>query len=165
MSATKDICKAFTIDYNRLSSRLNSSIIVEYVSKTMDVCGLWDTGATMSCISHEVVSTLSLIPVGRGTIQTPSGSKEVDIHLVDFILPNGVGIKGVRVYETDIGDQGIGALIGMDIISRGDFTVTNYNGSTVFTFRMPSMKVVDYVKQINAQNAIGAKHGKGKRRR
>ena len=158
-------CKACTVEYHKIAQRLRSDIIIEYGCKTMNVVGLWDTGATATCISHDVASNLGLPVLGKRSIKTPSGGSDVDVHMVDITLPNKVQIKDVYVLETDIGDQGIGALIGMDIISRGDFTVTNYNGSTVFTFRMPSMKVVDYVKQIYAQNAIGAKHGKGKRRR
>jgi hypothetical protein len=32
-----------------------------------------------------------------------------------------------------------GVLIGMDIITRGDFTVTNFEGKTIMSFRMPSL--------------------------
>lgn len=36
-------------------------------------------------------------------------------------------------------------LIGMDIITLGDFAVTNVNGKTVFSFRYPSCEKIDYV--------------------
>jgi preprotein translocase subunit SecA len=39
-------------------------------------------------------------------------------------------------------------LIGMDIIARGDFAVTNYDGKTVFSFRMPSVEQIDFVEQL-----------------
>ena len=45
-----------------------------------------------------------------------------------------------------IGAQGIDVLIGMDIISKGDFAVSNYNGKTQFSFRLPSQEDVDYKK-------------------
>ena len=45
----------------------------------------------------------------------------------------------------NIGAAGIGVLIGMDIITSGDFSVSNYNGKTVFTFRTPSQERIDYV--------------------
>ena len=63
-----------------------------------------------------------------------------------------------------MGNQGLGVLIGMDIITAGDFAVSNYNGTTMFSFRIPSQKKTDYVAETNLQNMIGT-HGKGKRKR
>jgi uncharacterized protein YecA (UPF0149 family) len=34
----------------------------------------------------------------------------------------------------------------MDIISKGDFAVTNYNGKTIFTLRYSSLECMDFVK-------------------
>ena len=84
---------------------------------------------------------------------------------MDIGLPNGVGIRGVQVCDSKIGDQGLGVLIGMDIIVNGDFSISNFNGKTVFTFRTPSKQITDYVQQITIENAIGRKHGHGKRKR
>jgi uncharacterized protein YecA (UPF0149 family) len=35
----------------------------------------------------------------------------------------------------------------MDVITRGDFTISNYQGKTVMTFRIPSIEKIDYVQQ------------------
>ena len=43
--------------------------------------------------------------------------------------------------------NGFDVLIGMDIITLGDFSITNVNGKTVFSFRIPSTETVDYVQQ------------------
>lgn len=131
----------------------------------ISVPALWDTGATGTCISHEVVKNLSLIPTGQKNVHTPNGESTVDTYMVDVFLPNHVTIRDVEVCDSEIGAQGIGILIGMDIISLGDFAVSNYDGKTVFTFRTPSKQVTDYVKQITAANAIGQPHGVGKRKR
>lgn len=34
----------------------------------------------------------------------------------------------------------------MDIISKGDFAITNVDGKTVFSFRIPSVETIDFVK-------------------
>lgn len=47
-----------------------------------------------------------------------------------------------------------GMLIGMDIINKGDFTVSNHQGKTVFSFRMPSEGVMDFVTGIKISNII-----------
>jgi preprotein translocase subunit SecA len=52
-------------------------------------------------------------------------------------------------------------LIGMDIIGLGDFVVTNFNGKTMFSFRMPSMASMDFCKnsylipRVNETKKIG----------
>jgi len=47
----------------------------------------------------------------------------------------------------------------MDIISQGDFTVTNYGGTTKFSFRIPSQKHIDFFEQ---HQALMKQFGKGK---
>ena len=41
--------------------------------------------------------------------------------------------------------QGADILIGMDIIGVGDFAVTNRDGKTKFSFRLPSRADIDFV--------------------
>ena len=63
------------------------------------------------------------------------------------MLPNNVGIAYVEVTEGDL--MGEDVLIGMDIITRGDFAITNVGGKTTFSFRIPSVETIDYCKQGN----------------
>lgn len=54
------------------------------------------------------------------------GKGSANTYLVNILLPNRVEMYQVKVAEGEI----IGsadALIGMDIISKGDFAVTNFN--------------------------------------
>lgn len=46
----------------------------------------------------------------------------------------------------------VDALIGTDIISQGDFSVTNRDGKTVVSFGVPSIKHHDYVAE--AKNTL-----------
>ena len=52
----------------------------------------------------------------------------------------------------------------MDIISLGDFAVSNFQGKTAFTFRTPSKVMTDYVREIKISNKVG-QHGTGKRKK
>ncbi|MCY7409416.1 MAG: SEC-C domain-containing protein [Chitinophagales bacterium] len=36
----------------------------------------------------------------------------------------------------------------MDIIAMGDFSITNLDGNTCMSFRMPSLHEIDYVKNL-----------------
>ena len=80
------------------------------------------------------------------------GVATTDTFLVNLFLPNKVIFSGVRVTKGDIGDADI--LIGMDIISQGDFAVTNEGGITKFSFRTPSIKHIDYVEEAKANSRL-----------
>lgn len=107
---------------------------------------LWDTGASKSCISKRIVEYLHLIPVGKTSISTANGISDVNTYFVNVGLPNGVMIPNVLVSCADLGDN-LDALIGMDIITYGDFSITNFNGRTTFSFRIPSVKEVDFTNK------------------
>lgn len=50
--------------------------------------------------------------------------------------------------------SGFDLLIGMDIITTGDFSITNVGGKTIFSFRVPSIKELDYVKESKSPTPI-----------
>ena len=161
MSEAPKKCNAFTIEYPGIMRQLRSPAKISSGDRIVDARGLWDTGASCTCISYSMADQLGLIPTGNQIIQTPSGKKTCNTYVVNLHLPNNVKINDVPVCDSDIGDQGVDVLIGMDIISFGDFAVSNYDRKTVVTFRMPSQKVTDFYKQQIMENAIGQRHGKG----
>ena len=118
------------------------------------VC-LWDTGATNTVITKTVIDGLNLQPSGRTEVRTVGeGSDfneyEVNTYLVNLFLPNNVVVAAVPVSEGGI--AGADMLIGMDIITMGDFSITNCNGQSCWTFRMPSVEEIDFVKEIQEHN-------------
>ncbi|MBP5687778.1 MAG: SEC-C domain-containing protein [Muribaculaceae bacterium] len=112
---------------------------------------IWDTGAEMSSISHRVIRELGLMPVGMAKNYTAAGEIDVHIYVVNVQLPMGVAFAQLPVTGNDLGD--VDMLIGMDVISKGDFAVTNVGGVTTFSFRIPSQETIDYVEQDNQANA------------
>jgi len=143
MSAEK--CSAFTKRHTGISLQLRSEVKILADGNTIIGVALWDTGASCSCISHDVAAKLRLIPIGKRTIQTPTGRETVNRYLVDIVLPNDVTVDSVEVCESEIGAQGLNLLVGMDIITIGDFAVSNHNKQTVFSFRVPPQKHIDFV--------------------
>jgi len=123
---------------------------------------IWDTGATSSVVTQKVVDECGLVPIGRTIVQGVSGEETSPTYLVNIILPNNVGFPNIRVTRGKITDA-VDILIGMDLITKGDFTITNKANKTVFSFRMPSQYHVDYVKQIHSSAIPG--HGPGKRKK
>lgn len=135
---------SFVVPSDTLQNKLLSKAVVKFDANQVEVTAQWDTDATCSCISHDVSRKLSLNKRGQFTIQTPSGSKEVEVFLVDIILPDNVAVLNVLVANSDIGDQSIDLLIGMNVVKYGDLAVSNYEGKTWFSFRVPSQGYANY---------------------
>lgn len=127
------IISAFTEKYRTLQKKLINSAVIEYNNNFIPVRAQWDTGATGTCISKEIVAYLGLQPTGMIKVQTPSGIGTMNKYMVNLILNNEVRIMDLIVMDSEIGNQGIGVLIGMDIISIGDFAVSNFDGKTQFS--------------------------------
>lgn len=107
--------------------------------------GLWDTGASGTVISSEVAQKLGLKPIGKNKVFHAQGESIVNVYAINLYLPNQVGFPFIQVTEGVL--NGFDLLIGMDIITTGDFSITNLGGNTTFSFRVPSIANVDFVKQ------------------
>lgn len=107
---------------------------------------IWDTGATGSVISAELAQKLKLNPIGKTKVSTAGGVFEVNKYIIGLKLPNNLEIQNVMVSSGNLG-SGVDFLIGMDIITLGDFSITNLNGKTMFSFRFPSCESINYVEQ------------------
>lgn len=99
---------------------------------------VWDTGATNSVISNNVISQLSLVPTGKTEVRTAAGTGEKNTFIVDIRLPNKIVFKDLMVTDGELGSQ-FDVLVGMDIISSGDFSISNTSNKTIFTFCYPPL--------------------------
>lgn len=138
------IISVFTEKYKSIQRKLINSAVVEFNGNAVQAIAQWDTGATSTCISKELVTQLGLQPTGMIKVQTPSGIGLMNKYMINLILNNEVRIMNLVVMDSEIGNQGIDVLIGMDIISNGDFAVSNFEGKTQFSFRLPSQEHVEY---------------------
>ena len=109
---------------------------------------IWDTGATNSVISQAVIQKCGLAATGMAKVHGVHGVQTKPTYLVNIELPDKVVFASVRVTEGDVADGDM--LIGMDIISQGDFSVTNCDGRSQFSYRTPSIEHIDYVAQFKA---------------
>lgn len=162
--------KALTLNYSTVTNSIQTSVEVFYPKKllsenevqTKDVCiAIWDTGATGSVITELTAQKLKLLPIGGTNVSGLGGTIFKNKYIVDIKLPNGVEICDLVVTELDnpTDEKGnkidsFGMLIGMDIISRGDFSITNFEGKTTMSFREPSLHKIDYVHEWRKRMAV-----------
>lgn len=126
---------------NQLRNEVEIYVIGNNAPKK-DRIAVWDTGAMKTTISKVLANELGLVPLMYVRVKTPSGRSVVPCYIVDIVLPNDIPIPRLLVLQGLLEDFDV--LIGMDIISRGDFSVTNWNSQTVFSFRTPSVSTIDF---------------------
>lgn len=158
--------RSFTITHKGLSNILTSEIHISEIilnkkSRIIDIrrttnkkyLAIWDTGATASVITKKVVEDLGLKPTGMTKVNHAGGESTTRKFLVDIWLPNKVVMKQVTVTEGVLNGN-FEILVGMDVISKGDFAVTNKDGKTCFSYRYPSVECIDFVKQPYKEKPI-----------
>ena len=141
---------AFTISYSASSNQLRSPVVIKPYGDNgsySDRVAVWDTGAMKTTISTELAKELSLSIISYVHVSTPNGKSLVPCYYVDVSLPNGVTV--VKVFVLGGVLAGFDVLVGMDIINLGDFAVTNFNGKTVFSYRVPSLSTIDFVPKMS----------------
>jgi|NGEPerStandDraft_6_1074524.scaffolds.fasta_scaffold23314_2 hypothetical protein len=125
-------------------------------NQTEQVMAVWDTGATGSVITQKVVDDLGIAPIGLTQVHGVNSVEISPVYLVDFYFTlNDVRFAGLNVTLGQL--PGSDALIGMDVITTGDFVITNRGGKTKMSFRVPSQADIDYVVETNRLMAKAAK--------
>jgi len=158
---------AFTTKYTTLSNMLKNEVHIAQTPTSMTgnvvfdrkCLALWDTGSVCTVVTQKVVDDLKLKPVSFGKLSGANGEYTTPFYYVNILLPGQIHIPNLLVPLGQL--SGCDLLIGMDIMGKGDFAVSNFGNETMFTFRMPSKQGVDYAKQASIENVIGQKHGGG----
>lgn len=165
----KNPTHAFTQKAEGLANMLALDIEISPVnnpSKKIKTKGVWDTGATNTVITQEMADKLGILPTGKTKVNTASETnKDTVTYLVDIFLKADLCVKGAVVTLGKVHTEyGLDCLIGMDIITLGDLSITSFEGKTWLSFRLPSRGHVDYVAQINRDVEIAQNHFKSGKR-
>lgn len=148
---------AITIKTNGRAQVITSQITVstplsgmqdrKIAMKQMNTVAMWDTGASGCAVSARTAQALNLRNVGVIKVQTFTGFHLAPTYLVDFVLPNNTTFESCIVTQGNIGQGEYDVIIGMDIISRGDFAISQDGGDTMFSYRVPSQGPIDFTKK------------------
>lgn len=117
-------------------------------AETEALKALWDTGAMCTCVSQTIAQDLGLTQVNTAQVM---GANNEPFDAPIFIVKLRMGklvLPMIPVIGLPMENAGHDVIIGMDIISKGDLAITNYNGRTMITFREPSMETINYVEEL-----------------
>lgn len=143
----------FTRSYGFISNILETQIDIQHSNnqETKSYTAVWDTGATNSVISNQVVNECNLQPSGMTYVDGVGGRHVTPTFIINLFLPNQVLIADVPVTLMAL-TADFDILVGMDIINLGDFAISNYDGNTTFSFRMPSIEKIDFNPNTSPKN-------------
>lgn len=109
--------------------------------------GLIDTGCAKSAMTVDVKECLGFADSeDTHEAYTAGGTVNVPYYFVDIILENNVKVENVMIDLFTSYKNGPKFLIGMDIISKGNLAITNYNGDMIISFEIPSRGTIDFQK-------------------
>ena len=147
-----DKIRILTYSSNNIMNQLASSVYVgkeedDLIDKNRFIC-IWDTGASVSCVTSNIVERYNLTSIGKSDFFTGGHckSKSTDVYSIDLMFRDDFVFNNLRVLKIEKHDV-FDIIIGMDIISQGDFAVSNLNGSTSFSFRIPSMGTANFLNE------------------
>lgn len=129
-------------EFNKIATVIISYIKISCNGKQTYTNAMWDTGASRSAVSSELLNSLGASPHDARYMQTPAGIRPAGMYSVDIAMSNEVHFENVDVAEADMTGLSFQAIIGMDIISQGNFLVDNSNGHTVMIFEV-SKETID----------------------
>lgn len=151
--------RAFTIKSKGRLSNLHLEIgIVEHspvekqaVATINKYRGMIDTASAFSRVSPQVVDELGI------TLEDKEGTLCAQL---DFYLPNTIRVTGVLARVEAIEPEECHCMLGMDVLSCGDLTLSHQSGETQFSFRVPSLGAEDFVqshrKRYKSKTVIAA---------
>jgi hypothetical protein len=150
--------QAFTADFPRIAPALLSEVGVSLPHQQLPVntsrlWGLWDTGATGCAIKDSVAKAIGAQPISKVIVHGVHGPQPCNQYLVNFYLPNRIRMESIPATEL-FDNAKFDTLIGMDIISLGDFSTSTIGGKTSFTFRIPSCQKQDFARFWPKDNSV-----------
>lgn len=149
---------ALTHKYPGLANIITTPVVLKntFTGASLNTLGIWDTGATNSVITKSSATSLGLIPLEKAIVNGVHGPKEVNVYYVNITLNNENITLNERVTECEelSSNHDTGMLIGMNIIQKGDFAITNFQGKTTMTFRVPSLQIMDFVNGIKTSQPL-----------
>lgn len=134
---------AFDAEYKKVVREITTpvSLFSSHISaegKCVKTYAVWDTGATHSVLSPEIVKELGLLPIDSCLVRGINHDQISDIVVASISLTSNLLLTGKRFSVNDI--PGADVLLGMDIITMGDFVINNADGQTLFSFVIPPFK-------------------------
>lgn len=126
------------IKYGDIMPYVETPAVVIANGKKVNTTAVWDTGSTHTVITPYVANELGVSLYGGVKAHTLGGYTTHKYCMVSLELGGHIRVTGdILCTSSPLSADGrIGLVIGMDIISLGDFCIKNRSGKTIMTFEV-----------------------------
>ena len=132
----------YTRDYKKIEETLPCTIVLGFDNRRISSKAVWDTGATNTCIgiNHAHALGCKLRGIRKGVELADGEKKDCYMAEIDISLGGKNVFKDIPV--TVFPEPQKEVLLGMDIITKGSFVLTNKVTSKL-RFDVPSVDFID----------------------
>jgi len=110
--------------------QIMTSLSIEKDGEWFCFNALWDTGANQTNIGKHIIEQLNFIPQSSKRLVGIKGDVLTNTYIVNLKLNDKIVFNDIEVISSDIEEIcGFDAIIGMDIISQGDFYITHFQNN------------------------------------
>ena len=127
----------FRAEFKERPRQITTKVIIgKPDSEERIICNaLWDTGCTDTCISQTVADELKLKEYGKKTMTDMTAEHLCTFYIADIKSRDSkFYFREERCAGIDFDGANYEAIIGMDIIGNGNFSLLRERGKWVFTF-------------------------------
>jgi hypothetical protein len=118
---------------------------IKRIPKPYWTAALWDTGATHCSITASLAKELDLIPASKVRVEHAKGVSYENLYFLTLHVTKKYYVE-IELTECQSVSNNFEIIIGMNVISHGDFALTSKNGIITFSFRLPSSTHIDFTK-------------------
>jgi len=115
---------------------LKSDVIAFNGDRSKRVKAVWDTGSDITYVSNELANELGLDVYGDASFRTANGISHTTARMLNLRMLGNVNLIDIKAIEADIRPMGHDVLIGMDILTLGEFSLSSHDGDTFFSFKI-----------------------------
>lgn len=99
------------------------------------VNALWDTGATNTHISQDLIDIFKFERIDQAITTTHRGTRPTDTYKATLELPTGARFRDLKVLSGNYDDLDFEIIIGLDVIKHCDFHMDYLGEHPVLTIR------------------------------
>ena len=99
--------------------------------------GVWDTGADITAVEHGLAEALGLRKLDIPPRKVHTGNGDVTAYFYEAQVQLTPDTQPIHMIVTEVFNSDVAVLIGMDIINKGQFLLTQVNGEAVLDFYAP----------------------------
>ena len=130
---TTNVGVSFPFDVNNISQP----------PKPYTTAALWDTGSSHCFITKSLATSLALHPTDKALVEHAMGRTFENVYFATLQITEKYYIE-IELTECQSINNNFEIIIGMDVINQGNFAITNQEGMTTFSFRLPSETTINF---------------------